>query len=53
MTKYICDVCNDYTYDDTEGDEKLGIKVGTKPEDFPKDWVCPVCFSDKTHMKKI
>ena len=51
MTKYKCDVCNAYTYDDAKGDKKLGLEAGTQPKDFPNDWKCPVCKSDKSHMK--
>ena len=51
MTKYKCDVCKTYEYDDSVGDEKLGVKAGTKPEDFSDDWKCPICKADKTHQK--
>jgi len=49
MTKYRCNVCNVYEYDDTRGDSVTEIKPGIKPEDFPDDWKCPICKSDKTH----
>ena len=46
--KYKCAVCRQLVYNDKEG---MGeIKPGTKPEDFPDDWKCPICKSDKTHM---
>ena len=40
--KYVCSVCG-YTYDDTVGDPYNGIKAGTKFEDLPEDFVCPLC----------
>ena len=52
MTEYLCDVCKAYTYDDAKGDAKLKIAAGTSPSDFPSDWACPICKSDKSHMKK-
>lgn len=53
MAKYRCNVCNVFEYDDTIGDSQRGIKPGTKPEDFPDDWRCPICDSDKTHLKPL
>ena len=35
-------------YDDEKGMD--GIESGTKPEDFPDDWKCPICKADKTHQ---
>ncbi len=51
--RYRCDVCNVFEYDDTRGSSTTGIKPGTKPEDFPEGWECPICKSDKTHLKLI
>jgi len=48
--KYKCDICNAYDYDTDQGDEKLGVKKGSKPADFSNDWKCPICQADKTHM---
>lgn len=53
MTKYGCNICNTYEYDSSRGDSKTNIKPGTKPEDFPDDWKCPICQADKTHLKEI
>jgi len=49
MTRYICSVCG-YIYDPEQGDPDSGIKPGTKFEDLPKDWVCPVCGADKSNF---
>lgn len=44
--KYVCGVCG-YEYDSTVGDPDHGIAPGTKFEDLPDDWVCPLCGSPK------
>ena len=41
MKKYVCP-CG-YVYDEALGDPDSGIAPGTKFEDIPEDWVCPVC----------
>ena len=53
MTLYRCDVCYVFEYDPEKGDEKTGIGPGTEPGDFPKAWKCPICASDKTHLKEV
>lgn len=40
--KYICEVCG-YEYDEAIGDPENRIEPGTKWEDIPEDWVCPLC----------
>lgn len=40
--KYVCNVCG-YEYDEEAGDEENGIEPGTKFEDLPEDFVCPLC----------
>jgi len=42
MKKYVCDVCG-WEYDENAGAEDLGIAPGTKFEDLPEDFVCPLC----------
>jgi len=51
MALYRCNVCNAYDYDENEGDSTMGIEPGTQPADFPENWVCPICGSDKTHLE--
>lgn len=41
-TKYICVVCG-YVYDEALGDPDSGIAPGTRWEDIPDTWYCPVC----------
>ena len=42
MKKYVCDVCS-WEYDEELGYEEAGIAPGTKFEDLPDDFVCPLC----------
>ena len=49
--KYVCNVCG-YVYDETAGDPDNGISVGTKWEDLPDDFVCPLCGVDKDEFAK-
>jgi len=51
MDKYVCIVCG-YIYDPEKGDPDSGINPGTKFEDIPDDWVCPVCGASKNDFKK-
>ena len=51
MDKYVCEVCG-YVYDPAEGDPDNGIDPGTKFEDLPDDWVCPVCGASKDDFSK-
>ncbi|MCX6666861.1 MAG: rubredoxin [Euryarchaeota archaeon] len=51
MDKYVCKVCG-YVYDPKKGDLGNGIKPGTKFENLPDDWVCPVCGAGKDQFEK-
>lgn len=44
--KYICSNCG-YIYDEKEGDSTQSVKPGTKFEDLPSNWVCPICYATK------
>ena len=50
--KYQCAACG-YIYDPDKGDPDSGIKPGTKFEDIPDDWVCPVCGAEKQDFEKL
>ena len=52
MDKSICTVC-DWVYDPEIGDPEHGIAPGTKFEDIPDDWVCPLCGVVKEDFEKI
>ena len=42
MKKYVCEVCG-WVYDEALGDPEHGIAPGTKFEDLPADFECPLC----------
>ena len=44
--KYICDVCG-WEYDEAAGYPEGGIAPGTKWEDVPEDFECPLCSVPK------
>lgn len=44
-TRYVCSMC-DYVYDEKRGEPHRGIRPGTKFEDLPEDYVCPICATD-------
>ncbi len=52
MAKYICNVCG-YIYDEDLGDKDGNIQPGTKFEDLPETWVCPLCSVDKTNFSEV
>jgi len=43
---YICDLCG-YEYNEAIGDPDNGIAPGTKWDELPEDYVCPLCGADK------
>ena len=49
--KYVCDVCG-WEYDEALGDPENGIAPGTKFEDLPEDFVCPICSVDKSNFSE-
>ena len=44
--KYVCDACG-WVYDEAEGLPEQGIAPGTKFEDLPEDFECPICCVGK------
>ena len=42
MKKYVCDACG-WIYDEEKGDPEIGIAPGTKFEDLPENFECPLC----------
>jgi rubredoxin len=46
MSRYICNVCG-YVYDPELGDPDNGVAPGTRFEDLPDSWTCPLCGAGK------
>jgi len=51
MDKYVCKICG-YVYEPELGDPENGIEAGTKFEDLPENWTCPVCGAGKKDFEK-
>lgn len=51
MEKWECTLCG-YVYDPETGDDAHGVAAGTKFEDIPEAWVCPVCGAGKEYFEK-
>ena len=50
--KYECDVCS-WIYDEAAGAEDSGVAPGTKWEDVPEDFMCPLCSVGKDMFTKV
>ena len=51
MKKYVCDVCG-WEYDEELGYPEGGIAPGTKWEDVPEDFLCPLCMVGKDEFSQ-
>ena len=49
--KYVCDVCG-WEYDEEKGYPEGGRAPGTKWEDVPEDFECPLCFVGKDQFSE-
>ena len=50
--KYKCDVCG-WEYDEAVGYPEGGIAPGTKWEDVPQDFECPLCSVGKVQRRIV
>lgn len=50
MKQYVCGVCG-FIYDEAAGIPEDGIAPGTKWEQLPDDWVCPLCGASKSEFE--
>jgi rubredoxin len=46
MDKWKCTICGNI-YEPEKGDPDNNVKAGTKFEELPDNWLCPVCSSLK------
>ena len=51
MKTYVCTISG-YIYDEAKGDEEQGLAPGTKWEDVPEDFVCPLCGVGKDQFEE-
>jgi rubredoxin len=50
--RWQCKTCSDI-YDEALGLPEYGIAPGTRFEDLPDDWVCPMCGTPKSDFSMI
>ena len=50
--QYVCDLCG-WIYDEAVGAPDNDIAPGTKWEDVPEDFECPVCYAAKDQFSKV
>ena len=51
MNTYVCSICG-YIYEEAAGIPGAGIAPGTRWEDLPENWVCPLCKAAKSAFNK-
>ena len=47
--EWICRVCG-WVYDEAAGDPDSGLAPGTRFDDIPDDWACPICGVSKADL---
>ena len=50
--KYECGVCG-YVYNEDEGNPDKGITPGTKWDELPEDFACPLCGVGKDEFSAV
>jgi len=50
--RWICDACG-YIYDEAKGDPADGLPPGTRYQDIPDDWQCPLCGMMKSDLRLL
>jgi rubredoxin-NAD+ reductase len=48
--QYVCRACG-LVYDEAKGDADSGLAPGTRFEDIPDDWACPICGVTKADFE--
>ena len=51
IMKYVCTVCG-FVYDEAEGYAEANIAPGTKWDDVPEDFECPLCGVGKDSFEE-
>lgn len=50
MAKYVCTICG-FVYDESKGNPEAGIAPGTRWDDIPDNWECPLCGASKSDFQ--
>lgn len=51
--KFMCSFCNVFVYDEEPGDPNTDLRPGTRWEEIPITWQCPVCGMPKTYLQQV
>ena len=52
LRRWLCEACG-LIYDEARGDPDSGLAPGTRFEDIPDDWRCPVCGVGKADFRPV
>jgi rubredoxin len=52
LAKYKCTICG-YVYDEEKGDPENNIQAGTRFENLPEDWICPICGAPREQFELL
>ena len=52
MAKYKCKICG-YVFDEDDIEEGLNIPAGTKFDDLPSSFKCPMCGATADMFEKV
>lgn len=50
MKRYVCSICG-FVYEEAAGIPAAGIAPGTRWEELPEGWVCPLCKASKSEFQ--
>lgn len=50
--RWVCQACG-YIYNEADGDPDSGLAPGTRYEDIPEDWFCPLCGMKKSDLRLL
>ena len=50
--RWVCQACG-YIYYEADGDPDSGLAPGTRYEDIPEDWFCPLCGMKKSDLRLL
>lgn len=50
--RWICEACG-FIYDEAKGDPDSGLAPGTRFDDIPDGWACPLCGMTKSDLRLI
>jgi rubredoxin len=49
---HVCLYCG-FTYNEVAGAPEYGVPPGTRWDDLPEDWCCPMCGGEKDQFEAV